>query len=65
MDYLSPSMTPLRRNEEAGVYLYEVKQGCMIEYQVYDCIHSEILYFPADQRDDAIKTYEQMRQRKV
>jgi len=65
MDYLSPSTTRLRTNQETGVSLYIVREGELTEYQVYDYIYNEILNFPADQREEAIKTFEQMETRKV
>ena len=55
-----------RYNAMTGVALSVARLGeRVISYYVCDVIHNETLDFPADQREEAIKTFEQMRQRKV
>jgi len=58
---------PIRDDFKAArVGLYAVRRGDNItRYWVHDFKQGETLEFSADQRDEAVETYEQMRQREV
>jgi len=63
---INVSIIPIRKDEKAGVLLYEFRMDNKVtEYQICDAIHNEVLNFPADQREEAIETYEQMETRKI
>jgi len=60
------STIPIRSNFKAEVTMYEIRIGSKtVGYKIYDYLYDEFMDFGADQREEAIKTFEQMETRKV
>jgi len=68
MPELSMQVSTLRvcSNSLSEITMYEIRIGSKtVGYKIYDYLYDEFMDFGADQREEAIKTFEQMETRRV